>query len=213
LPKSDASDGPIESRITHGRPTFKSPSDKIEMVLAAHRSPARVWGGRLTPRTNPVSPSPRANTKLIRLQNPQRGSGTGTRRAKHALTRSEGLALAAKSRAAIPILVSLMNLSRKASSGREPFPRVDGPRHCDLGCRHGGHASTPSTFIPRRCPLPYCRDDRFWQNRVGADDYRLACHASKTSRSPNSALRPEIPRACAIIGHLRICFSNCQRFP
>jgi len=43
-------------------------ADKIEMVLAAHRAPARVWGGRLTPRTIQFHLAPAANTKLTRLQ-------------------------------------------------------------------------------------------------------------------------------------------------
>jgi len=43
-------------------------ADKIEMVLAAHRAPARVWGGRLTPRTVQFHLAPAANTKLARLE-------------------------------------------------------------------------------------------------------------------------------------------------
>jgi len=43
-------------------------ADKIEMVLAAHKAPARVWGGRLTPRTVQFHLAPAANTKLARLE-------------------------------------------------------------------------------------------------------------------------------------------------
>jgi len=43
-------------------------ADKIEMVLAAHRAPARVWGGRLTPRTIQFHLAPAANTKLTKLE-------------------------------------------------------------------------------------------------------------------------------------------------
>ncbi|MBI5028950.1 MAG: DUF87 domain-containing protein [Chloroflexi bacterium] len=43
-------------------------ADKIEMVLAAHKAPARVWGGRLTPRTVQFHLAPAANTKLAKLQ-------------------------------------------------------------------------------------------------------------------------------------------------
>jgi len=43
-------------------------ADKIEMVLAAHRAPARVWGGRLTPRTIQFHLAPAAQTKLAKLE-------------------------------------------------------------------------------------------------------------------------------------------------
>ena len=43
-------------------------ADKIEMVLAAHKAPARVWGGRLTPRTIQFHLAPAANTKLTKLE-------------------------------------------------------------------------------------------------------------------------------------------------
>jgi len=43
-------------------------ADKIEAILAAHRAPARVWGGRLTPRTVQFHLAPTATTKLTRLE-------------------------------------------------------------------------------------------------------------------------------------------------
>lgn len=43
-------------------------ADRIEMVLAAHKAPARVWGGRLTARTIQFHIAPAANTKLARLE-------------------------------------------------------------------------------------------------------------------------------------------------
>ncbi len=43
-------------------------ADKIELVLAAHKAPARVWGGRLTPRTIQFHLAPAANTKLTKLE-------------------------------------------------------------------------------------------------------------------------------------------------
>ena len=43
-------------------------ADKIEMVLAAHKAPARVWGGRLTPRTIQFHLAPAAHTKLGKLE-------------------------------------------------------------------------------------------------------------------------------------------------
>ena len=43
-------------------------ADKIEMVLAAHNAPARVWGGRLTPRTIQFHLAPATTTKLTKLE-------------------------------------------------------------------------------------------------------------------------------------------------
>ena len=43
-------------------------ADKIEMVLAAHKAPARVWGGRLTPRTVQFHLAPAATTKVSKLE-------------------------------------------------------------------------------------------------------------------------------------------------
>jgi len=43
-------------------------ADQIEMVLAAHKAPARVWGGQLTPRTIQFHLAPAATTKLARLE-------------------------------------------------------------------------------------------------------------------------------------------------
>lgn len=43
-------------------------ADRIEMVLAAHKAPARVWGGRTTPRTIQFHLAPASNTKLYRLR-------------------------------------------------------------------------------------------------------------------------------------------------
>ena len=43
-------------------------ADKIEMVLAAHKAPARVWGGRLTPRTVQFHIAPAPTTKLAKLE-------------------------------------------------------------------------------------------------------------------------------------------------
>lgn len=53
---------------TMEKQTLNLQADKIEMVLAAHKAPARVWGGRLTPRTVQFHLAPAANTKLARLE-------------------------------------------------------------------------------------------------------------------------------------------------
>lgn len=66
-------------------------ADKIEMVLAAHKAPARVWGGRLTPRTIQFHLAPASHTKLQRLQalTEELALALGVRSAR--LTRSAGL--------------------------------------------------------------------------------------------------------------------------
>lgn len=43
-------------------------ADQIEALLAAHKAPARVWGGRLTPRTVQFHLAPAATTKLSKLE-------------------------------------------------------------------------------------------------------------------------------------------------
>ncbi|MBI3742628.1 MAG: DNA translocase FtsK, partial [Chloroflexi bacterium] len=43
-------------------------ADKIEMILAAHKAPARVWGGRLTARTIQFHIAPAANTKIAKVE-------------------------------------------------------------------------------------------------------------------------------------------------
>jgi DNA segregation ATPase FtsK/SpoIIIE, S-DNA-T family len=48
--------------------TLNIQADKIEMVLAAHKAPTRVWGGRMTPRTVQFHLSPAATTKLKKLE-------------------------------------------------------------------------------------------------------------------------------------------------
>src|SRR5512140_3490249 len=48
--------------------TLNFQADKIEMVLAAHKAPARVWGGRLTPRTAQFHLAPAATTKVSKLE-------------------------------------------------------------------------------------------------------------------------------------------------
>lgn len=44
-------------------------ADKIEWVLATHKAPARVTGGRVTPRTIQFHVSPAATTKVSRVEN------------------------------------------------------------------------------------------------------------------------------------------------
>lgn len=66
-------------------------ADKIELVLAAHKAPARVWGGRLTARTIQFHLAPASSTKLNRLESltEELALALGVRSAR--LTRSDGL--------------------------------------------------------------------------------------------------------------------------
>lgn len=58
----------LRLRVTMEKRLLNFQADKIEMVLAAHKAPARVWGGRLTPRTIQFHLAPAANTKLTKLE-------------------------------------------------------------------------------------------------------------------------------------------------
>jgi len=66
-------------------------ADRIEMVLAAHKAPARVWGGRMTARTIQFHLAPASNTKLNRLESltEEVALALGVRSAR--ITRSDGL--------------------------------------------------------------------------------------------------------------------------
>lgn len=66
-------------------------ADKIEMVLALHRAPARVWGGRLTPRTVQFHLAPAGNTKLFKLNGLTEEVALALGVSNTRLTRSEGL--------------------------------------------------------------------------------------------------------------------------
>jgi len=65
-------------------------ADKIEMVLASHKAPTRVWGGRMTPRTVQFHLAPAANTRLSKLESltEEVALALGTPTAR--LTRSNG---------------------------------------------------------------------------------------------------------------------------
>lgn len=94
-------------------------ADKIEMVLAAHKAPARVWGGRLTARTIQFHLAPAATTKLHTLQ---------------ALTEELALALGAAS----------ARLTRHDGTLSLEVPRPDGQgvAFADLAQRLAADAST-----------------------------------------------------------------------
>ena len=66
-------------------------ADRIEMVLAAHKAPTRVWGGRMTARTIQFHLAPASNTKLNKLEalTEEVALALGVRSAR--ITRSDGL--------------------------------------------------------------------------------------------------------------------------
>ena len=70
--------------------TLNLQADKIEMVLASHKAPTRVWGGRMTPRTVQFHLAPAANTRLSKLESltEEVALALGTPTAR--LTRSNG---------------------------------------------------------------------------------------------------------------------------
>lgn len=92
-------------------------ADKIEMLLAAHRAPARVWGGRLTPRTVQFHLAPAANTKLARLESltEEIALALGTPSAR--LTRTNGT-LSVEIPRADSRFVSLANLDRRLQNDK-----------------------------------------------------------------------------------------------
>ncbi len=64
----DADDDAREVAIAMERNLLNLQADKIEMVLAAHRAPARVWGGRITPRIIQFHLALAPHTKINKLQ-------------------------------------------------------------------------------------------------------------------------------------------------
>jgi S-DNA-T family DNA segregation ATPase FtsK/SpoIIIE len=66
LLKKNEWDGRTSSIVEKKLLNFQA--DKIEMVLAAHKAPARVCGGRLTPRAIQFHLAPAATTKVSKLE-------------------------------------------------------------------------------------------------------------------------------------------------
>jgi DNA segregation ATPase FtsK/SpoIIIE, S-DNA-T family len=90
-------------------------ADRIEMVLAAHKAPARVWGGRMTARTIQFHLAPASHTKLHRLEalTEEVALALGVRSAR--LTRTDGVLSLEVPRADSQFL-SLGELTRKLDS-------------------------------------------------------------------------------------------------
>jgi DNA segregation ATPase FtsK/SpoIIIE, S-DNA-T family len=91
---------------------LNSQADKIEMVLAAHKAPARVWGGRLTSRTIQFHLAPEASTKVHKLQSltEEVALALGTPSAR--LTKSQGT-LSLEIPRQTTAVVSLVELSKR----------------------------------------------------------------------------------------------------
>ena len=87
-------------------------ADKIEMVLAAHKAPARVWGGRLTSRTIQFHLAPAASTKMHKLHALTEEVALALGAPSARLTRSQGM-LSLEVPREDAQLVSLMDLARR----------------------------------------------------------------------------------------------------
>jgi S-DNA-T family DNA segregation ATPase FtsK/SpoIIIE len=87
-------------------------ADKIEMVLASHKAPVRVWGGRMTARTIQFHLAPSANTRLAKLESltEEVALALGTPTAR--LTRSNGT-LSIEIPRSDSRFISLINLDRQ----------------------------------------------------------------------------------------------------
>ncbi|MBI5652182.1 MAG: DNA translocase FtsK, partial [Chloroflexi bacterium] len=97
-------------------------ADRIEMVLSAHKATARVWGGRLTPRTIQFHIAPAATTKLARLESltEEIALALGARTAR--LTRTDGT-LSVEVPRTDSRFVSLADLDRQLHASRDETTR------------------------------------------------------------------------------------------
>lgn len=107
-------------------------ADKIETVLAAHRAPARVWGGRLTSRTIQFHLAPASTTKLGKLESltEELALALGVRSAR--LTRNDGL-LSLEVPRADSQFVTLGELTQKLESDEHLKRAVSVPGTAILG--------------------------------------------------------------------------------
>ncbi len=107
-------------------------ADKIEMVLAAHRVPTRVWGGRLTPRTIQFHLALAASTKLHTLYGLTEEVALALGVPSTRLARSEGL-LSLEIPRSDSQFVSLGKLSRKLQAEADLARAVAVPGTAILG--------------------------------------------------------------------------------
>ncbi len=112
-------------------------ADKIEMVLAVHRAPARVWGGRLTPRTVQFHLAPSGNTKLYKLHALTEEVALALGVPNTRLTRSEGL-LSLEIPRSDSHFVSLAKLSRRLQEDANLSRAISVPGTAILGLDNEG---------------------------------------------------------------------------
>lgn len=107
-------------------------ADKIEMILAAHRAHARVWGGRLTPRTVQFHLAPAAGTKLYKLNGLTEEVAFALGVPNTRLTRSEGM-LSLEIPRSDSKFVSLAKLSHKLQADANMSRAISVPGTAILG--------------------------------------------------------------------------------
>ena len=112
--------------------TLDFQADKIEMVLAAHKAPARVWGGRLTARTIQFHLAPAAHTRLAKLESltEEVALALGTPSAR--LTRSNGT-LSIEVPRTDARFISLIELAQQLQSDEHLRRALDAPGTAILG--------------------------------------------------------------------------------
>ena len=107
-------------------------ADKIEMVLAAHKAHARVWGGRLTPRTVQFHLAPAANTKLNKLEALTEEIALALGASSARLTRMNGT-LSVEIPRADSRFISLAELDRRLQSDQRMQRALQSPGTAILG--------------------------------------------------------------------------------
>jgi S-DNA-T family DNA segregation ATPase FtsK/SpoIIIE len=107
-------------------------ADKIEMLLAAHKAPARVWGGRLTPRTVQFHLAPAANTKLAKLESLTEEIALSLGAPTARLTRTNGT-LSVEIPRADSRFVSLADLDRRLQNDKHLQRALQSPGTAILG--------------------------------------------------------------------------------
>lgn len=112
--------------------TLDFQADQIEMVLAAHKAPVRVWGGRLTARTIQFHLAPAANTRLSKLESltEEVALALGTPSAR--LTRSNGT-LSIEVPRTDARFISLVELAQRLQHDEHLRRALDAPGTAILG--------------------------------------------------------------------------------
>ena len=117
--------------------TLNFQADRIEMILAAHKTPARVYGGQLTPRAIQFHLAPAATTKLTRLETLTEEIALALGAASARLTRTGGtLMLEVPRRDAS--FVSLADLTAQLHQHADLRPILGSPGVAILGLDNAG---------------------------------------------------------------------------